>query len=216
MIAEEGLSTLETLIGWAQIIGSLATAGAFIVTYRTLKEMKRQTDLSNNPVLKIHFRIMNPEIFKKTLESKTYIKSEFDTSPYKSWQTIIHNNLQQDLSGLQDQFLVVEFCNCGKSEISKVNLNFNLTVKMIDNDVIPISFNPTEYSKFFSFPVELMENDSVFLGISNIKYFPNYCCRLSNIEYLDIHNKKYSDFIGETQKEETNEMLRPKVEEIPF
>jgi hypothetical protein len=219
MIMLEELTTFDYIIGCAQIVGSLATAGAFIVTYRTLKEMKRQTDLDNDPVLKIHFRSYDKKGFEEIVSSGNSIKWDFSpiSAPYTSWQTIIHNNLKQDLSSLKDQYIVLELCNCGKSEISLINFKITLTIKMFESDLIPISFKPTIYSKEFSIPVELNENNSIFFRIANAKYFPIYSCELTNINYLDIHKKKYVDFIGDLSVNESNENLRPIAEEmVPF
>src|SRR5574341_927606 len=56
IMSQQPKDIFDVLVALAQIVGAIATASALWVTYLTLRELKRQTDLANNPLQKLRFR----------------------------------------------------------------------------------------------------------------------------------------------------------------
>jgi len=203
----------DILVAIAQIIGSLATAGALWVTYKTLRELKRQTDLANNPLLKIRYRFTDIFPNDDANVNKEYLKGE----PLENWRNIITRNLQQDLGSLNDRFLIVELSNAGKSEITSLSFDLILDVSMFANNVLGYKIEPTNYKWHLDLTSELSEQTSVKLLITNVRYFPIFICEVTNVSYRDIRGIQYINFDGpKTTGSMSNEVLRPqeKVEAI--
>ena len=195
----------DILVAIAQIIGSLATAGALWVTYRTLRELKRQTDLANNPLLKIRYRFIEIIPTDTTNISKDY----YDEKPFEGWRKVITRNLQQDLGSLNDSFFIIELSNAGKSEITSLSFDLNIDVAMFDNNVLGYDIQPIHYQWHLDVTSELTEKASVKLPITNIRYFPIFKSQVTNISYKDIRGIEYTNFDGPQTVEKSNEILRP-------
>lgn len=192
------------------IVSALATAGALWVTYLTLREMQKQTDLGNNPLLKLRFKIRND----RNWSTDQILENENQNEPHTTWLSIISNNLHQDLSGLTDNTLFIELKNAGKSEMTKISISVNLEVWMFENGILGFEITPTKYNWNQEFSVDLDENDAAYLPISNVRYFPQFKCQISNIEYSDIRGNKYTLFDGVSSIQQQNEVLRPQVQQV--
>lgn len=191
----------------SQIVGSLGTAGALIFTYKHLIELRKQTDLANDPILKIRIKKIAPNADKE-LTNMDYFKN----GPHDCWQKFITRNLEQDLGGLKDTYLTLELKNAGKSEITKVNIFVIITVKMLENDVLGVEINPTNYEwELSDFNVELGDHDPpIMIPLANSKYFPDFALRIRNISYWDVRGqKRYTNYDGPPIITEVNEILRP-------
>jgi len=211
--AQQSRDVLDIIVAVAQMLGSLGTAGALWVTYRTLIELKRQTDLANNPILKLRFR------FHNTLQHTacTVIKDYLDNEPFNCWLNIITGNLRQDISRLDDRYLSIELTNSGKSEITNVTLVLLLDVMMFENDVLGYKIEPTQFRWDLDPLVELGEKDSILIPIVNTRYFPIYNMRISELRFKDIRGNHFTIYDGESTVQKTNEILipiRPTEEEL--
>lgn len=201
---------LDILVAIAEIIGAFATAGAFWVTLKTLLEMKRQTDLANDPRLKIRFQYLDSISNPDTLDCPV-LTEQYDSEPHNTWRRIITNNLEQDISDLKGQYLTLKLSNAGKSEITQIVFEMSLEVRMFENDVLGFEINPTDYTWPQELVVELSERKSVLLPVANVRYFPIYVCRMSNLTYKDVRGNQYTEFDGPgTTDQMRNEILRPR------
>lgn len=183
---------LDIIVGFAEIIGALGTAAAFIVTWLALREMQTQTKLANNPILKFRFKY-----FQRLLSDNPY-NIHFVTGIHDQWAQIIRNNLEQSLDGLENKFLVIELTNSGKSEITQVQFSLTFNVRMFENDILTF-ITPSEDELQKDIVVELSELRSVVIPITNIRYFPIFSCSISGMRYRDIRGNWYnqpSDFDG--------------------
>lgn len=223
--------TFESIMAWAlplsQVIGAIATAAAFWVTFLTLRELRRQTGLANNPHLKIRIRAISKDIGDLADGSGELI---FDTNPHETWQRIIHNNLRQDLSQLKDNFLYIEFTNGGKSEITQIRFDYRLDIRMFENDILEYGIDPPGLNGDHQIICELTGQESFYLSIDNTRYFPIYSLNLIDVKYRDVRGNEYTDFDGPTQHgpiennllvpvepQEDEEMpIVPDEDEIPF
>lgn len=204
------LSALDLAIGIAQIIGALATGGALLVTYFALIEMRRQTKLANDPLLKIRGRLQDPAYFEgKNVEDKINM-SAYDEAPYKKWQTYISNNLHQELSGLQDKIFCLELTNKGKSEITHLSIEYTYEVEMIDEKhILPVPSQPQKFPGNLKFMVDLEEKSSLLIPIVRIKYFPKFTFKILKLDYTDIRKIKFHDYDGDSEYINTNGLLIP-------
>lgn len=197
---------LDILVALAQIVGSLATAGALWVTFKTLMELKRQTDLTNNPHLKLRFRILD-NVSPKDIPSR---KDFYDDELHDTWIRFITNNLDQDTSDLIDKYLFLEFSNAGKSEITEIVFDLRLKVEMFENDILGIEVNPTSKQWHRDIHVELDEKGKISMPITNVRYFPIYKAQVTNLKYKDVRGNYYTDYDGRLETDKVlNEILRP-------
>lgn len=210
MTAKQIGELFDILVRFAQIIGAIGTAGAFWVTWATLREMKRQTDLASNPQLKVRFRLPK-RISRRRSAGRSVLVDHYQREPYETWRRIITQNLDQDISALEDQHLTLELTNAGKSEITQVAVTLALEVSMFENEVLGFSIEPTPYEWPIEAMVELSERESVLVPITNIRYFPIYICRISDVRYRDVRGNHYEDFDGPPDTgTKQNEILRPR------
>jgi hypothetical protein len=201
-------SILNYMVSIAEIIGALATAAAFWVTYLTLKQMKSQAELANNPYLKIRFR--NIKDVGAYIQQNPHIPNHLDNEPYETWLSIINKNLNQDLTGLVDYILFLEFSNAGKSEITNIHFDLNLVVSMFENNILGYNIEPTKYKWKKDLQVELTERGVVSIAIVNTKYFPIYQCKITNLIYTDIRGNSFIEFDGPNETDIVeNQILIP-------
>jgi len=203
---------INDLLGIAQIIGALATGGALWVTYFTLKEMRHQTKLANDPILKIRYRLRDSNKFYTRFDEEIVLEHE-DEAPYKKWLSCISDNLHQDLSGLQDKIFYLEFTNGGKSEITHISIDYSFSVEMLDNNgVLPVPFQPTIDNYQKDFIIELGEKSSAILPIVRIKYFPKFKFSILKLIYKDIRKNSFNSYDGEPTYNINNDLLIPIIE----
>src|SRR5258708_31247463 len=117
---------MPTQSGWItlfQVLGSIATAAAFWVTYLSLvdlrrqtkemsrqtdemrqqtEEMRRQTELANDPLLRLRFRYRpSLEIDVTTVPGSKLFKDHYSDEAHTKWLAIVTINLvNHDLTGL--------------------------------------------------------------------------------------------------------------------
>lgn len=198
---------IDDAVKWAQILGAIATSGALWVMWRTLKEMQRQTTLANNPMLKMRMKISYDEAV--ILGNNVYF-TNYSSEPHNHWSRIIENNLEgQNLSGVRDGYLLIRFTNSGKSEITEINCDVCLSVRMIENEFVTF-IQPSEDRWSLSLETEMAERETIIVPITNIRYFPKYNCTIENIRYKDIRGKWHTEIDGMLEMgEKENEELIP-------
>ncbi len=207
---QQGRDVLDILVALASIIGSLATAAAFFITWSTLRELKRQTELANDPLLKLRLREWDAS---RLLGNGSISEKYHDPEPHEQWLRIITKNLdQQDLSGLSDRYFVVELSNVGKSEITRVSFELSLRVSMYEGHykVLKYAIEPTEHTWDLETDCDLTGGTTIHLLITNVRYFPVYRFQIKGLRYQDVRGKRYTSFDGPTASETmTNELLEP-------
>lgn len=206
---------LETFVALAQIVGAIATAAAFWATWLSFREMKRQTELSNNPTLKVRFRhttSLEPSLY--ITQGSTILAGFQLEDPHRNWLNIITRNFDQDISALEDSILTLDFSNAGKSEITKIEFTLNLRVIMFEGseEILGIPDAEISYDEEFNFISELAERDHVYIPLTNTRYFPVYHCSIVNLKYTDVRGNSYTNFDGSSSLDNiTNEILRPRL-----
>ncbi|MEN6480485.1 MAG: hypothetical protein ABFD20_12740 [Anaerolineales bacterium] len=201
---------LDLFVGVAQMLAAIAATGAFVVTYKTLAEMRKQTEFANDPVLKVRTDLISkvPDPAPTASVSFDYL----DNTPLKSWQTIIHHTLEKDLTGIDDLFLVLKLTNVGRSEISSVSITVEMDVSMFESDETDY-VKPQHYRfDLRDVTVDLGERDSILLPVVNTRYFPKYSWALTAVKYRDIRGKQYTNYDGTAlslSQQRCNELLKP-------
>ncbi len=206
---------LEILVSIAQIVGAIATAAAFWATWLSLREMRRQTDLSNNPTLKVRFQHHLSQTSNYYITQGVSILDCHELEdPHRNWLNIITRNFDQDLSALDDSFLTLDFSNAGKSEITRIQFTYHLHVIMFEgsDEILGIPLAETSYDEEFDFISELSEREHLYVPLTNTRYFPIYHCSISNLKYTDVRGDTYTNFDGSSSLDDiTNEILRPRL-----
>lgn len=174
------LTWLQILVIIADIVASLAAGYGVLLAAQNLAEVRRQTALANDPILKIRLRHSN-----RTPDGGQYYTRKL----HSAWQRFITNNLESVRAS--DDFISLELSNAGRSEITDVTLKFTLTVTMFEGPALESSLAPQTDEWFLNLDqLELGEGQLISIPLTNTRYFPIYTFRISAVSYRDIRNAK--------------------------
>lgn len=191
-----------------QMIGSLGTAAAFFITFFTLLEMRRQTRLQNNPIVKLRYRT-SQEIDEDYFEEYKIYDVLFPKigDKWKSHTTsMFGNNID-----LKEKILYIEVKNSGKSEISTLSFATHLHVEVLSNpDPAIKGKNNSDNNVDFSEYIDLEPGDCCYIPVCDISHFPKYKLLINDLKYYgDSKIRVLKNINGDREHSDINRKLDP-------
>jgi hypothetical protein len=205
--------TIETAVTWrtylqdsnqmAQIIGTIMVVAYVIYTYKTFKQIKKQTDFQQDAYLKVE-----PTIIKEINNQDTSIVTIVENRIVQTKNSLTTKYLKKDIpSNMRDvlkpifnfddtlfegNFYTVILTNYGNVEVNRIDLSVRLTV---ENSKEVVEKKMLRERVTHSFDVEIHEivgrnGGRIQIPIISTASFPIYSIALKG-EYFDVRNKEY-------------------------
>ena len=196
-------STLQDLNQISQIIGTILVVIYVIVTFKTFRQIKKQTDYQQDAYLSIESTIIS-----ESPDDQNNLVSESRLSRLSNSKKTNFNYINNDLSiQMQDilqpifkfedslfegNFYTLIFTNYGKAEVKKIEINLYVHIENSKELVDQKMLRQMENKKIQFQIEELISRDGGRLKIALISTasFPIYKIHISG-SYQDIRNKNY-------------------------
>ncbi len=194
-----------TIDTWVQMVSTLFWGIYVFFTIKTFnevekqtKEIKKQTELSNNAHL-----VVKKDICQNIDDSTTnLIPSEIQDS-YKKWEQIVKDNVKEVSN---KDYIVLELKNRGGSDI--VNWEMEIDVEIEPSDFLKnhsqttgedykVKISPTASSLFIE------KEESIKVAVGLLGSFPEVDMKFS-FTYKDMREKNYTTFSGDKNITDTN------------
>jgi hypothetical protein len=185
----------------AQIIGTVLLAFYVIYTYRTFRQIKKQTDYQQDAYLKAedtniapsdisNFEILDGKIrASKSPISSKYIKSELSSK----WIDILKPHFKYEDSLFEGNLYTLVFTNYGNSEVNKIIVKLTICVSN-SKELIEKKLLQSQETNTLVFEIsEIIGRNGGQLKIPLLSTasFPIYSISVQG-EYYDVRTKKYN------------------------
>ncbi len=188
----------------AQIIGTIMVVIYVVYTYKTFKQIKKQTDYQQDAYLKVESFLyndidsetqsneLNTIIIRKQGVRDRIITRYIQTELSKKMANILQPIFKFDSNLFEGNFYTVSFINYGNAEVNKVSLNISITINN-SKELVDKRMLQNKYVEDIEIEInEIIERNGgrIRIPILSTASFPIFSINLSG-EYFDVRNKKY-------------------------
>ena len=191
----------------AQIFGTAMLIIYVIYTYKSFRQIKRQTDYQQDAYLSIETKILNDSPVLPTTENQNKIinRQYYNQQNYFSISKYIDYELSRRMKDILKPFFKFEdniyegnfysiiLKNHGNADVSKVIVTLSITVKNSQELIEKKMLRPSEQrsKKVVINEIVARNGGTIQIPLLPTASFPIYSI-ITHYEYYDIRNKKYT------------------------